>query len=84
MFSLLLVAATAALLRRRQYRWLPVVFCLWANLHGAVLLGVALLGAAFLASLVEEHGVETRRRLVVYSALALLATPTIADDTRRI
>lgn len=73
-FSLLLVAATAALLHRRKYGWLPVVFCLWANLHGAVLLGVALLGAAFLASLLEDHGVEARRRLVVYSALALLAT----------
>jgi hypothetical protein len=73
-FSLLLVAAAAALLHRRQYGWLPLVFCLWANLHGAVLLGVALLGAAFLASLVEGHSVATRRRLVVYSALALLAT----------
>ncbi len=73
-FSLLLVAATAALLHRRKYGWLPVVFCLWANLHGAVLLGIALLGAAFLASLLEDHGAEVRRRLVVYSALALVAT----------
>jgi hypothetical protein len=73
-FSLLLVAATAALLHRRRYGWLPVVFCLWANLHGAVLLGVALLGAAFLASLLEDRSVESRTRLVVCSALALLAT----------
>jgi hypothetical protein len=73
-FSLLLVVATAALLHRRQYGWLPLVFCLWANLHGAVLLGLALLGAAFLASLFENQGGPTRARLVAYSGLALLAT----------
>lgn len=70
--SLVLVAATMALLRRRRYGWLPVVFWLWANLHGAVVMGVLLLGAALLAAIVERP--ESVRRLVCCSALCLLAT----------
>jgi hypothetical protein len=73
-FSLLLVAVTVALLHNRRYSWLPAVFCLWANLHGAVLLGIVLLGAAVMASLIDGQSMESRTRLVVCSALALLAT----------
>ena len=73
-FSLLLVAVTAALLYRRRYAWLPAIFCVWANLHGAVLLGIALLAAAFVASLVDGRSDGSRRRLIVCTALALLAT----------
>jgi hypothetical protein len=73
-FSLLLIAVTVALLRRRRYGWLPAVFCLWANLHGAVLLGVALLAAAAAASWIESRERHTPRRLALFSALALLAT----------
>jgi hypothetical protein len=70
--SLLLVTMTMALLRRRRYVWLPVVFFFWANLHGAVLLGVLLLGAALVAALVED--IDALPRLVLVSALCLLAT----------
>jgi hypothetical protein len=70
--SLLLVTITMALLRRRRYVWLPVVFFFWANLHGAVLLGVLLLGAALVAALVED--VDALPRLVLVSALCVLAT----------
>lgn len=70
--SLLLVTVTMALLRRRRYGWLPVVFWFWANLHGAVLLGVLLLGAALVAALVEE--IDAFPRLVLVSALCVLAT----------
>jgi hypothetical protein len=70
--SLLLVTITMALLRRRRYGWLPVVFWFWANLHGAVLLGVLLLGAALVAALIED--IDAFPRLVVVSALCVLAT----------
>ena len=73
-FSLLLVSATVALLQRRKYIWMPVVFCLWANLHGAVLLGIGLLGAAVIASFVDDQNTDARVRLLACSALALLAT----------
>jgi hypothetical protein len=69
--SLLLVTVTLALLRRRRYGWLPPVFWLWANLHGAVVMGVLLLGAGLLAALVERP--ESLRRLVLCMALCLLA-----------
>ena len=72
MLSLLLVTVTMALLRRRRYAWLPVVFWFWANLHGAVLLGVLLLGAGLVAVLVEE--IDAFPRLLLVSALCVLAT----------
>jgi hypothetical protein len=61
-----------ALLRGRRYAWLPVVFWFWANLHGAVLLGVLLLGAGLVAVLVEE--IDAFPRLLLVSALCVLAT----------
>jgi hypothetical protein len=73
-FSLLLVMATVFLLQRRRYAWLPPLFCLWANLHGAVLLGVGLLAAALGASIVEHDELRSRARLAVAAALSIAAT----------
>jgi hypothetical protein len=70
--SLLLVVSTMALLRRRHYAWLPPLFWVWANLHGAVLLGVLLLVAALAAALVED--IKAVPRLAAASALCLVAT----------
>jgi len=56
--SLLLVAVTVWLLVRRRYIWLPPLFVVWANLHGAVLTGLVLVAAACAASLVEKRGRE--------------------------
>jgi len=61
-----------ALLRRRRYTWLPLLFWVWANLHGAVLLGVLLLGASFVAALVEDA--RSAPRLAGAIALCLVAT----------
>lgn len=44
-FSLLFIVTTVVLLARRRPWWLPLVFVLWANCHGGVLLGFVLLGA---------------------------------------
>jgi hypothetical protein len=85
--SLLLTMVTIALLRTRRYAWLPVVFLLWANLHGAVVMGVCLLAAAVLLSLVEIVGARRKRgtiagkaepssarRLWIAAALSIAAT----------
>jgi hypothetical protein len=45
-FTLFLLALTALLLTKRRLWWLPLVFLVWANLHGAVLLGIVVLVAA--------------------------------------
>jgi hypothetical protein len=44
-FSLLFIVTTVVLLATRRPWWLPLVFVLWANCHGGVLLGFGLLGA---------------------------------------
>ena len=71
-FSLLLLMATVWLLRHRLYPWLPPLFCLWANLHGAVLLGVVVCGAALAAAVVEHD--RPPLALLVCAALSLAAT----------
>src|SRR5262249_32501808 len=65
-FSLLLLAATVALVRRRRYRWLPVIFLVWANLHGAVVIGGVALAAALAAAMVEDRA--AARRLAAWTA----------------
>jgi hypothetical protein len=42
-FSLLFLMVTMYLLVRRRYFWLPLVFVVWANCHGGVLLGFGIL-----------------------------------------
>ena len=44
-FSLLFIMVTVALLAKQRFWWLPLVFVVWANCHGGVLLGFVLLGA---------------------------------------
>jgi len=81
--SLLLTMTTIALLRARRYVWLPAVFLIWANLHGAVLIGIWLLGAAVPAAFVAAAGTrghedrEARHRpwsLVAAAAISIAAT----------
>jgi len=79
-FSLVPFALLLLLLRDQHRRptraiWLlPVLVAVWTNLHGAVLLGVAVVGAYLLFSRLRVRTVET---LVVgpLVLLALLATP---------
>jgi hypothetical protein len=70
--SLLLLAVTVSLLRSRRYVWLPLVFLLWANLHGAVVMGFLVLAAALVAAAVENR--RHARALAVASACCLLMT----------
>lgn len=43
--ALFLLAAAQLPTRRHPLVWLPVVAALWANLHGSILMGIAILGA---------------------------------------
>jgi len=70
--SLLLAALTMAILRTRRYGWLPPIFLLWANLHGAVVMGVWLLIVATATSFVEHP--QSSRRLLTMTALSIGAT----------
>ena len=70
--SLLLLALMMTLLCSRQYIWLPLVFLLWANLHGAVVTGVLLLGAALIAAVLEDR--KSLPALAVASVCCFLAT----------
>ena len=74
-FSLLFIPVTVALLVRRRLWWLPLVFLIWANCHGGVLLGFVLVGAGL--------GVQTllapktwRQAVLVFLACMLAATAT--------
>ena len=78
--SLLLIMVTIALLRARRYVWLPSVFLVWANLHGAVAIGIWLLAAALPAALVEDR--RSARRLVMAAALSVAATLATPLGTR--
>jgi hypothetical protein len=49
--SLALLAVLLTLVVRERYLWLPPLFALWANVHGAVALGGVVLGAVALAAL---------------------------------
>ncbi len=81
--SLALLALLVTLLARERYRWLPLLFVLWANVHGAVALGGAVLAASTaLAVLRARSGDPADRRrawtlaaLTPLCALATAATP---------
>ena len=66
-------AATLWILVRRRGVWtLPLLFLLWANLHGAVALGGVLIVAAVIASFITGDG--SLRPLGVVGGLCLAAT----------
>lgn len=74
--SLLLLALMMLLLCRRRYFWLPLVFLCWANLHGAVVMGMLLLTAALVATGLENRSDLPGLALAsVCCLLATLATP---------
>jgi hypothetical protein len=58
--TLFLVAATAALLARRRYLLLPLIFFVWANLHGGVTLGLVLLAAEAITIAFEQQRLPVR------------------------
>ena len=77
--SLALLAALVTLLARERWRWVPLLFLLWANVHGAVALGGAVLVAVTaLAGWRARAGApEVPRRALTRAAL----TPGCAATT---
>jgi hypothetical protein len=75
-FSLLFIVTTVFLIARRRPWWLPVVFLVWANAHGGVLLGFVLLGAGLGAQTLLSPKMWRQSVLVVLACvLAATATP---------
>jgi hypothetical protein len=85
--SLLLVATLVTLLARERYRWLPALFVLWANVHGAVALGGAVLAGTTALALVRarrEDATDRRRALTlaILTPVCGLATAVTPLGTR--
>ena len=74
-FSLLFIVATVFLIARRRLWWLPLIFVVWANVHGGVLLGFVLLGAGLGAQALLAPGT-LRQSVLVLVACLLAATAT--------
>jgi hypothetical protein len=70
--TLAAVALTASLLVSRRYAWLPAVFAAWANMHGAVALGIVMLAAASAEAFIHDR--RRLRRLLLASAFATAGT----------
>lgn len=82
--SLFLLALLLHLLVRERYWWIPVVFLIWANVHGSVALGGLVLVTACAVAAGRwwaERGVRERSRLgrltvvTLAAGLATLVTP---------
>jgi hypothetical protein len=74
--SLGFVGLTAWLVATRRYKWIPAVFVLWANFHGAALLGIVMMCGAAAGALAYDRAAARRLLLVLpLAALAMCATP---------
>ena len=74
--SPLLLLVTVTLLLERRFRLLPVLFLLWANLHGGFVLGALVVVAALVVAIIWERSLV--RPLAIATALsgvAALLTP---------
>ena len=78
--ALFLLACSELPKRKHPLIWIPMVAALWANLHGSILMGLAILGAYALGvtwNLVQEHGqkagpvLRDGRFITVWAALLL-------------
>jgi hypothetical protein len=77
--SLGLLAALITLIARERYRPLPVLFVVWANVHGAVALGVVVVAATAAAAALKARSGDPGDRKRAWT-LALL-TPVCAAAT---
>jgi hypothetical protein len=64
-FSLLFIPATVFLITRERFPWLPLVFVIWANCHGGVLLGLVLLIAGITAHVIARPDAWKRGALTI-------------------
>ena len=69
------------LLARERYRWLPLLFVVWANAHGAVAMGGAVLAVVAAVALLRARGGtagERRRARALAAATPVCALATLA------
>ena len=75
-FSVLMLVVVVTLLAARRFAWLPLVFLLWANLHGAVVIGGLVVAAVLVTAVVwERRYVRTLAVAAAVSAVAVFLTP---------
>jgi hypothetical protein len=76
-FTLLFLVLTPWFIMRRRYIWfLPLMFAVWANLHGGVMLGMILLtGTAVLEMVLQRRPLVRPVALTAACALATGLTP---------
>ena len=70
--TLLLFAAAVLLLIRRRELFLPLLFLVWANLHGGVVLGFVCIAGAIVDVMLRERRVPLR--LITIAGICVLAT----------
>lgn len=74
--TLLLFASTVLLLIRRREIFLPLLFLVWANLHGGVVLGFVCIAGAIADAMLRERRVPLRlMAIAVACVLATMMTP---------
>jgi hypothetical protein len=79
-FSLVLSMVVLRLVSEDRWRWLPVVFALWANLHAGFAMGIAIVVAAVAARLATNRdGLWTRLSWAAACWLATLLTPRVRE-----
>lgn len=74
-FSLVFLAVAISLVVANRVWWLPPLFFIWANSHGAVVLGFVVITAALAAAVVDDRR-QWRRYALVLAACAAAATLT--------
>jgi hypothetical protein len=75
-FSILLFALAVTLIVAERNWWLPLLFLCWANLHGAVVLGLVVTAAAFVAVIVaDRHGWRQYALVLFACTIATTLTP---------
>jgi len=70
--SMALLMVTATWLVNGRHKWLPALFVVWTNLHGAVALGLVAVGASLVARFVTRR--TAPRSLVIAAAGCVAAT----------
>lgn len=84
-FSLLASMVVIRLAAYDRWRWLPLLFVLWANLHAGFAMGLALLIAAVVAAFVQDRDrLWPRLGWTAVSGLATLVTPFGLENWRQI
>lgn len=79
-FTMACLMLTCTSLARSRISWLPVLFLIWANFHGAVVLGLIALGAAIVVDAIRTRRLPIRLVLIGLSCAAATAVTPIGVE----